>query len=84
VGHKLRSSGLLRLKASWPRIFQFASKLVEKQRCVVHLASSQKSCEDEAEDGYVDAMGCIELFYPYFIVFVVLIPRGILIFWMGL
>jgi hypothetical protein len=51
---------------------------------VVHVASSPSLLEDEAEDRWVDVTGCIGLFYPYFVVFVVLCPRGILTFWMGL
>jgi hypothetical protein len=51
---------------------------------VVHVASSQRSHKDEAEDGRVDAMGCIRLFYPYFVLFMVLGPRGNLVFWMVL
>jgi hypothetical protein len=38
---------------------------------VVHVASLQRSRGDEAEDGWVDAMGCIRLFSPNFAVFVV-------------
>jgi hypothetical protein len=34
----------------------------------------------EAEDGLVDDMGCIELFYPKIIIFYVLCHRGNLIF----
>jgi hypothetical protein len=45
---------------------------------VVHVA--QKSCGDQVEDGWVDAMGCIGPFYSYFAVFIVLGPRGILVF----
>jgi hypothetical protein len=33
---------------------------------MMHMASSQRSRGDEAEDGWVDAMGCIRLFYPNF------------------
>jgi hypothetical protein len=47
---------------------------------MVHMALSQRSCEDEAKDGRVDAMGCIRLFYPNFAIFVVLGHRGILVF----
>jgi hypothetical protein len=39
---------------------------------MVHVASSQGLRGDEAEDGQVDAMGCIGLFYPNFAVFIVL------------
>jgi hypothetical protein len=38
---------------------------------MVHMASSRRSRGDEAEDGRVDATGCIGLFYPNFI-FIVL------------
>jgi hypothetical protein len=39
---------------------------------MVHMASSRRSCRDEAKDRQVDVMGCIRLFYPNFVVFVVL------------
>jgi hypothetical protein len=84
AGHTSRSSGLFHLEASWARVCQFASKLADERRQVVHMASSQRPRKDEAEDGRVDAMDCIGLFYPYFVVFVVLGHRGILVFWMGL
>jgi hypothetical protein len=84
MGHVSRLSGLLRLEGNWARVFQFASKLVEARRWVVHVATSQRSHEDEAEDGRVDVMGCIRFFYLNFVIFIVLGPRGILVFWMGL
>jgi hypothetical protein len=84
VGHTLRSSGLLHHEASRARVSQFASKLAEERWQVVHVASSWRSREDEVEDGWVDVMGCIGLFYPNFTIFVVLGPRGILVFWLGL
>jgi hypothetical protein len=34
----------------------------------------------EADDGWVDAMGCVGPFYPKTIVFYVLGPRGNLVF----
>jgi hypothetical protein len=40
---------------------------------LVHMASSWKLCGDEAKDGWVDATGCIRLFYPNFTIFVVLV-----------
>jgi hypothetical protein len=46
---------------------------------MVHMASSQRSRGDEAEDGRVDATGCIGLFYPNFAVFVVLGHKDILV-----
>jgi hypothetical protein len=51
---------------------------------VVHVPSSRRSREDEVEDGRVDTIGCIRLFYSNFIVFIVLGPRGILVFWLDL
>jgi hypothetical protein len=50
---------------------------------VVHIASSQRSREDEVKDRWVDAMSCIRLFYPNVAIFIVLGPRGILFFWLG-
>jgi hypothetical protein len=69
---------------SQTRVSQFASKLVEERRRVVHVASSRRSCEDEVEDGLGDAMACIRLFYPNLTVFVVLGYRGILVCLLGL
>jgi hypothetical protein len=40
---------LLHLEASWSRISQFASKIAEERRRVVHMASSWRSHEDEAK-----------------------------------
>jgi hypothetical protein len=79
VGHVSRSSGLIRLEASQAMVFQFASKLVEERRRLVHVTSSRRLRKDEAEDGRVDAMSCIGLFYPYFTVFIVLCPMSILV-----
>jgi hypothetical protein len=47
---------------------------------MVHMASSWRSCGVEAEDGRVDVMGYIRLFYPNFVVLIVLYPRGIFVF----
>jgi hypothetical protein len=46
---------------------------------VVHVVSSWSSRGDEAEDGCVDEMDCIGLFYPNFAVFVVLDHNGSLV-----
>jgi hypothetical protein len=46
---------------------------------VLHVASSQRLCQVEAKDGWVDAMGCIVLFYPNFVVFFVLGHKGSLV-----
>jgi hypothetical protein len=57
-----------------------ASRLVEVRRWVVHVAPSQRLRRDQVEDGRVGAMGCIIPCYPYFTIFCVLGPRGILVF----
>jgi hypothetical protein len=49
-----------------------------------HVTSSRRSCEDEVKDRWIDATGCIGPFYPNFSIFIVLGPRGILVFWLGL
>jgi hypothetical protein len=46
---------------------------------MVHMASSWRSRGDEVEDRWVDAMGCIGLFYPNFAIFVVLDHKGNLV-----
>jgi hypothetical protein len=68
VGHTSRSAGLLRLEASCAR------------RQVVHVAPSWRSRRDQVEDGRVDATGCVGPCYPYFAIFYVLGPRGIVVF----
>jgi hypothetical protein len=75
-GHTSTSGGLLHHEACRARVSSFASKLVEERRRMVHIASSWRSLEDEAEDGRVDAMGCIGLFYPNFTIFIVLGHNG--------
>jgi hypothetical protein len=47
---------------------------------IVHVAPSWRSHEDQVEDRQVDVMGCIRPCYPYFAIFHVLGPRGILVF----
>jgi hypothetical protein len=44
------------------------------------MAPSQRSCEDQVEDGRVDVTGCVRTWYPYFTVFYVLGTRGIVVF----
>jgi hypothetical protein len=46
---------------------------------MVHVASSRRSHGDEAKDRWVDAMGCIRLFYPNFVVFIILGHKGSLV-----
>jgi hypothetical protein len=69
---------------SWKQVrlefLSLASRLMETQRWVVHMASSWRLHRDEAEDGRVNVMRCIGLFYHKIIVFYVLGSRGNLIF----
>jgi hypothetical protein len=50
TGHASRSSGLLRLKVSQARVSQSSIKTSGGAARMVHVASSQRSCRDEAED----------------------------------
>jgi hypothetical protein len=77
--HTLRYSGLLHLEASQTRVSQSSLNTDGGMAQLVHVASSWKLCGDEAEDGRVDATGCIRLFYPNFAIFFVLGHKGILV-----
>jgi hypothetical protein len=79
VGHVLRSCSLLHLEASWARISQSSLKTGGGVARMVHVASSSRSRGDEAEDGRVDAINCIRLFYPNFVIFFVLGHKGSLV-----
>jgi hypothetical protein len=57
AGHTSRSSGLLRLEASQTRISQSGIKTGGDTVRMVHVASSRRSCGDEAK--CVDVMGYI-------------------------
>jgi hypothetical protein len=46
---------------------------------MVHIASPRRSRVYKAEDGQIDATNCIKLFYPNFVVFVVLGHKGCLV-----
>jgi hypothetical protein len=46
---------------------------------MVLMASSRSLHRDEAKDKWVNPMGCIKLFYPNFVVFVVLGHKGSLV-----
>jgi hypothetical protein len=79
VGHTSRSSGLLHLEASRARVSQCSLKTGRAMVRMVHVASSRRSCGDEAKDGQVDAMSCIGHFYPNFAIFIVLGHKGTLL-----
>jgi hypothetical protein len=69
VGDALRSGGFPNL----------SSRLAEVRWWVVHVAPSRRLRQDQVEDGRVDMMGYVGPCYPYFAVFYVLGPRGIVI-----
>jgi hypothetical protein len=64
VRHTSRSSSLLHLEAGRARVSQSGLKTDGCATRMVHVTSSQMSSGVEAEDGRVDAMCCIRLFYP--------------------
>jgi hypothetical protein len=47
---------------------------------MVHVASSRRSRVVQAEDEQVDLMYCVGPCYPYFVIFIVLGSRCILVF----
>jgi hypothetical protein len=63
AGRASRSSGLLRIEVSRARVFQSGLKTSGDVVRMVHVVSSQRSRRVQAEDGQVDAMGCIRSFY---------------------
>jgi hypothetical protein len=80
VGHVSRFSGLICLKTSRDRVFHSGLKTDEGVAQIVHVTSLQRLCRAKVEDRRVDMTGCIEPFYPNFIVFIVLAPKDILVF----
>jgi hypothetical protein len=78
--HALRSSGLLHLEVSRARVFQFASKLAEARRWVVHVAPLWMLHRDQVEDGRVDMTGYVGSCHPYIAVFFILCTRGVFVF----
>jgi hypothetical protein len=77
--HASRSSGLLRLKVSLAWISQSSLKIGGGATWMMHMASSWRPREDEVEDGWVDATGCIRFFDPKYVVFVVLCHKSSLV-----
>jgi hypothetical protein len=72
------------VKASRARLSQSGLKTGGGTTQMVYVASSRRSCGDEAKDGWVNVADCIGLFYPNFVVFTILGPRGIFVFCLGL
>jgi hypothetical protein len=54
--------------------------MMEAQLRVMHVTSLQRSRGVEAEDGWIDVTGCIGPLYPKIVVFIVLCPKGIVVF----
>jgi hypothetical protein len=81
VGHASRSNSLLVIEANLTRVSQSGLKTGGD------VAPSQRLCRRQAEAGRVDAMGCVVPCYPYFVVFLLLGPRGVVVilaFYLGL
>jgi hypothetical protein len=74
----------LSLKTKSGYVSQFALKLAEARRWMVHMAPLRRSRGVQFEDGRVDTMSCIRPFYHNFTIFDVLDSRSILIFYLGL
>jgi hypothetical protein len=55
-------------------------RLVEARQWVVHVTSSRRLRWVEAEDGWVDATGCVKPFYHKIVISSVLGPKGIIVF----
>jgi hypothetical protein len=82
VGHASISNSLLRVEASWVRVFQFSLKLAETQRWVVHVASTRRSREEQVEDGRVDTTDFVRPFYLKIDVFFILCHMTVLVFYL--
>jgi hypothetical protein len=83
MGHASKSSSLLLVKASQARVSRPVLKTSGGTAQMVHVTSSRRLRRDQVEDGRVDAMGYVGPCYPYFTVFIVLGPSGILVFYLG-
>jgi hypothetical protein len=73
-----------RLEVSRVRVFQSDLKTGGGATQIVHMTSSRRSHEDKAKDGQVDETGCMRPCYAYFVVFIVLDSRIILLFCLSL
>jgi hypothetical protein len=77
VRHTSRSSGLLRLEASWARVFQSSLQTGGGVVRMMHVVSSRRSREDETEDRRIDAT---DESSPNFVIFTILDSGGISVF----
>jgi hypothetical protein len=80
VGHASRSCGLLLLEANHARVSESGLKTVGGATAGGTRGTIAEVASDEVEDGRVDATGYVGPCYPYFVVFYVLGPSGIVVF----
>jgi hypothetical protein len=66
-------------KQVWLGFPSLISTLVEAQRRVVHIAPLRRLHQSQVEDGRIDAMDCVGPCYPYFVVFILLDLRSIVV-----
>jgi hypothetical protein len=57
------------------------SRLAETRRWVIHVAPSWRLRQSQVKDGWVDAMSCVGPCFPCFTVFILLRPRGIVLYY---
>jgi hypothetical protein len=72
VGHVSRSNCLLHLQASQAKVSQSSLKTDGDAAWMVHMASSWRSRGIIADGAWVNAVGCIGLLYPNFVIIIVL------------
>jgi hypothetical protein len=66
-------------KQVWLGFLSLASRLVEARRRVVHVVPLWRLRRGQVEDGRVDVTGCVGPYYPCFVIFILLGPRGIVV-----
>jgi hypothetical protein len=64
---------------SQDRVSQSSLKTGGDTTRMVHMTSTRRLRGDKIKDGWVNAMCCIELFYPNFVVFIILSHKGSLV-----
>jgi hypothetical protein len=66
-------------KQVWVGFFSLTSRLEEARWWVVHVTPSQRLRRSQVEDGRVNAMDCVGPCYSYFIIFILLAHRDIVV-----
>jgi hypothetical protein len=79
VGHMSRSSALLHVESSLARVFQSILKTSGDAMVSGARGTIAEVASESVEDGCVDVMGCIEPCYLYFVVFILLGHRCIVV-----